>query len=92
MLHPTAESNGTDFVHDASSIEYMDGPIYSIDFELGVGVEPEEPFPEDVASVTTHGSADYDDVASDPPPPRAVTAHLMMHHPILNKCKHMYLQ
>ena len=51
-------------------MEYVDGPTYSIDFEREVGVEPEEFLPEFVASVTTHGSADYDGVASDPPPPR----------------------
>ena len=70
MIHPTAESNETDLVHDASSMEYVDGPTYSIDFEREVGVEPEEYLPEDVASTTTHGSAVHDNVASDPPLPR----------------------
>ena len=70
MVHPTAESNGSDLNHDASSMEYIDGPTYSINFERKLGVELEETFLEDVASVTTHGSDGYDDVASDPPPPR----------------------
>jgi len=66
----TMLSNGSDLNRDASSMEYVDGPTYSITFERELGVEPDEIFPEDVASVTTHGSDGYDDVASDPPPLR----------------------